>query len=86
MTSKKIELGTIIRTVVLALALINQVLTMSGHSPIPISDEQVTEVITLVATIGAAVWSWWKNNSYTQAAITGDETMKEIKQENKEQK
>ena len=37
MTSKKIELGTIIRTVVLALALINQVLTMSGHSPIPVS-------------------------------------------------
>ena len=75
MTSKKIELGTIIRTVVLALALINQVLTMSGHSPIPISDEQVTEVITLVATIGAAVWSWWKNNSVTQAAIEADQVL-----------
>ena len=75
MTSKKIELGTIIRTVVLALALINQVLTMSGHSPIPISDEQVTEVITLVATIGAAVWSWWKNNSFTQAAIEADQVL-----------
>lgn len=75
MTSKKIELGTIIRTVVLALALINQVLTMSGHSPIPISDEQVTEVITLVATIGAAIWSWWKNNSFTQAAIEADQVL-----------
>lgn len=69
---KKIELGTIIRTVVLVLALINQGLTMSGHSPIPISDDQVTEVITLMATIGSAVWAWWKNNSFTQKAIEAD--------------
>ena len=34
---KKIEAGTIVRTIILALALINQVLVMSGHSVIPVS-------------------------------------------------
>ena len=37
----KIDAGTIIRTVILALALINQILTASGHAIIPISDETI---------------------------------------------
>ena len=61
----KIKTDTIIRTVVLALALINQILTSTGHSVIPITDDQVTELITLAFTIGTSVWAWWKNNSFT---------------------
>lgn len=76
---KKIKLDTIIRTVCLVLALVNQGLTMAGHSLLPITDEQVTELITLVCTIVASVWAWWKNNSFTQAAITADEIMHDIK-------
>lgn len=76
---KKIKLDTIIRTVCLALALVNQVLVMKGHSLLPITDEQVNELITLVATIVTAVWAWWKNNSFTQAAIVADEFMHDIK-------
>lgn len=78
---KKIEAGTIVRTIVLVLALINQVLVMSGHSVIPIEDATVEALVTNVATIITALLAWWKNNSFTQAAIAGDETMKEIKQE-----
>ena len=68
----KIETGTIVRTVILAVALINQALTISGHSVIPITDEQITEIITLVITIGASVLAWWKNNSFTKSALVGD--------------
>lgn len=71
---------TIIRTVVLILALINQVLTMTGHSVLPISDEQVSTIITLVLTVGASLWAWWKNNSFTQAAILSDNYMRELKE------
>lgn len=75
----KIKTDTIIRTVVLALALINQVLVTTGHSVIPITDEQVTEIITLAVTVGASLWAWWKNNSFTKHAIAADKYMKDLK-------
>lgn len=72
----KIKTDTIVRTIVLVIALVNQILTSTGRSPIPISDEEVTELISLILTIGASAWAWWKNNSFTQAALRADETMK----------
>lgn len=72
----KIETGTIIRTVILIIALINQALTITGHSVLPISNEQITEFITFVVTAGASLWAWWKNNSFTQKAIKADEYKK----------
>lgn len=79
MSEYKISAGTIARTIVLALALINQCLTMAGISPIPIEDETITTVISTAWTIIAAVWSWWKNNSFTRAALAGDAAKDRIK-------
>lgn len=75
----KISSGTIARTIILALALINQMLTMAGHSPIPIADETVVDLISTVFTMGAALMAWWKNNSFTWAAIKADEKMHQLK-------
>ena len=80
-----ISTDTIIRTIVLVLALINQVLTALGKNPLPFSDDVVYEAVTLAVTIGASAWSWWKNNSFTKAAIEADQYMKDLKTgENKE--
>lgn len=79
---KKVEVGTIIRTICLVLALVNQGLTMAGHAVLPINDEQVNQFVTLIATIVASVWAWWKNNSFTQAALTADEIMHDLKRGN----
>jgi len=76
---KKPTAATIARTVILVVALVNQALTMAGKSILPISDEQITEVISLAFTVVSALIAWWKNNSFTQAAITADETMKTLK-------
>lgn len=80
----KIKKETIIRTVILAIALINQILTVFNISVIPIEDEQVTELISLVFTIGASVWAWWKNNSFTKNAIEADKVLEDLKTKNKE--
>ena len=80
----KVKTDTIIRTIVLVIALVNQILTSTGHSVLPISDDQVNELITLVVTIGASVWAWWKNNSFTKEAIYADKTMREMKGANKQ--
>ena len=68
----KISSGTIARTVVLVLALVNQVLSVLGYKIIPIEDEQVNDFITMLFTIASALAAWWKNNSFTEAAIEGD--------------
>lgn len=75
----KISTETIIRTIVLAIALVNQVLTSMGKNPLPFAEDTIYELVTLLVTIGASAWAWWKNNSFTSAAIKADEYMKEIK-------
>ena len=79
---KKISAETIIRTVVLVITLANQVLTTLGKNPLPFAEEDIYAVLTTAATIGATLWAWWKNNSFTTEAIQADEYMKEIKHEN----
>lgn len=79
MTTNKISAGTIARTIILLLALINQCLSMAGVSPLPIEDEQVETIITTAWTVIAALIAWWKNNSFTQAALAGDALKNEMK-------
>lgn len=57
--------GTLIRTIVLAFALINQFLVSAGLSPIP-GDMGVWEgVIATIFTGVAAAVAWFKNNYIT---------------------
>ena len=76
---KNISKGTIIRTALLLLALVNQVLTICGVSPIPIEDEQLTLLLSTAWTIGQSAWGFWKNNSFTGAAIEADKTLRKLK-------
>ena len=78
---QNVKTDTIVRTIILVVALVNQILTSTGHAVIPVSDEEITQVITLVITIGASVWAWWKNNSFTHPAIKADEILKDLKRE-----
>lgn len=75
----KVSTGTIIRTVVLVIALVNQILTACGINPLPFSDDEIYSGVSAVVTVIAAIVAWWKNNSFTKAAITADETLKEQK-------
>ena len=74
-----IKTDTIIRTVVLILALVNNCLTMAGHSPLPIEEEWVTNLLSMLFTGAASLWAWWKNNSFTPAAIKADQYMNTLK-------
>lgn len=76
---KKVTAGTLARTIVLALALINQCLVMAGVQTLPIQDEQVETLVTTGATVIMAVIAWWKNNSFTQPARVGDQAMREAR-------
>ena len=71
----KIKKGTIIRTVCLIVALSNQVLTVCGKNPLPFSEEEVYEVVSVTITVVTALVAWWKNNSFTKRAIYADEIL-----------
>lgn len=75
----KIKKETIIRTIILAIALINQVLTALGKNPLPFSDDMVYETVSVLFTVGASAWAWWKNNSFTKNAIEADKVLEELK-------
>ena len=46
---------TIIRTVVLAVALINQILAICGKETIPLYESDIAQIVTLVVTIGSTL-------------------------------
>lgn len=75
-----ITAGTIARTIVLILALANQVLAMCGKQVLNIADDDIYQIVSIVFTIGASAVAWWKNNSFSQAAIKADEVMTELKE------
>lgn len=75
----KVKIDTIVRTVLLVVALINQALTLCGKSPLPFADEQIAEVVSFVITGVAALWAWWKNNSFTKNAIEADKVLAQLK-------
>lgn len=70
---RKIKKETIVRTAVLAFALINQTLMIIGYSPLPFTHEGVGQAVSMALTAAASAWAWWKNNSFTQDAIIADE-------------
>lgn len=77
----KVSKGTIIRTIILALTIINSLLSIFGKSPLPIDNATVEQFVSLIFTIIASVVSWYKNNSFTKAAIEADIVMHRLKAE-----
>ncbi|NMK72205.1 phage holin [Staphylococcus capitis] len=71
----KIDTGTIVRTILLILAWVNQILAMNHISPIPVDEMTISTVITGVFSL----WAWWKNNNFTHAAKKGQEKIHEVK-------
>ena len=71
--------GTVVRTILLAVALVNQILTFLGKPLIYIDNAQLSELVALVFSIVTTVVAWWKNNSFTEAARAGDAVMHGIK-------
>lgn len=78
-----ISAGTIARTACLLLALTNQVLSALGKPMLPIESETVEQLVTAGITSIAALIAWWKNNSFTAAALEADKTFDRLKAQGK---
>lgn len=78
-TNRNVSAGTVARTAVLLLALTNQILSACGKPILPIESSTVEQLVTAGITSVAALVSWWKNNSFTQAALAADEVYEQRK-------
>ena len=74
-----ISAGTVARTTALLLALTNQLLSALGKPVLPIESETVEQLVTAGITSIAALVAWWKNNSFTAAALEADKTFDRLK-------
>ena len=72
---KGVTVQTWARTIVLALALISQLLVLLGKRTNAIDVDQWEQYATYALTAISAVWAWWKNNSFTDKAQQGDKLM-----------
>lgn len=66
------------RTIVLFIALINQILAIMGKGQIEIAESDIYQICSLVFTVISTIWAWWKNNSFSLSAQDGDKVMKAL--------
>ena len=75
----KISKGTIVRTIVLALVIINQLLKALNKPIIDFDESTILYWVEFVVEIAVIVVTFWKNNSFSPAAIKADEFLKDLK-------
>ncbi|AWI37868.1 hypothetical protein BA81_12235 [Bacillus safensis FO-36b] len=81
---KNFDKGTVIRTVLLFMALINQTLILFGKPILPISEDQVTSLaetlylaFSMIFTIVTTLVAWFKNNYVTDKGKLQKEVLKQ---------
>ena len=78
-TTRAVSAATIARTAVLALALINQILSAAGKPLLPIESAQLEQLISTGFTTVSALVNWWFNNSFTKEALAADAEFERLK-------
>ena len=81
---KKIDLNgvtadTIARMIFLLVSMINGAAAIFGFTKLDIDENTIYTVVTGVSVIVSAVIGFWKNNSFTSAAIEGDNLKNALK-------
>lgn len=76
---KNVSVDTWARTICFGLALINQILALAGKGQIEFVENDIYQIVTLLATLVTGIAAWWKNNSFTTAAQVGDKAMADYK-------
>lgn len=79
-----ISIGTYVRYILMALTIINTILTRFGITPLPVEEDQVYQVVSDVITIIILIVNTYKNNSTSPEAIKADAYLQNLKGNNVE--
>lgn len=76
----KISKGTIVRTILILLVLVNIVLKKCGIDVIPVDENVVLEFVETAIEIAVLAVGFWKNNSFSKKAIKADAFLKQLRE------
>lgn len=76
----KISKGTIVRTVLLIIVILNMLLTKFGIDVINVSENEILVAVEYIIEIAVIIVAWWKNNSFSEKAIKADEFLQTLRE------
>ncbi len=82
MNIPKVSVGSYVRLALLLISVLNLALRSFGADTLPADNEGVEDFVSVAFTAASALAAYWKNNSFTSAAIAADETLKELSGKN----
>ncbi|MBM6846090.1 phage holin [Bacillus sp. C1(2022)] len=81
---KNLDKGTVVRTVLLFIALVNQTLIVFGKPVLPISEDQINTLADALYLAGSTIFTivttlvaWYKNNYVTNKGKQQKEVLKQ---------
>lgn len=80
MKELKISKGTIVRTIMLIIVVVNMILQHFGIDIIKVDESQVLSFVEIVLELAVIITTFWKNNSFTDKAIQADNFLKTLKE------
>ncbi|MBR4765604.1 MAG: hypothetical protein IK085_02440 [Clostridia bacterium] len=75
----QVPLATWVRLVFLALSIANLALRSLGFDTMRFSDSEVSSAVSIALAAVSALAAYWKNNSFTSAALEADRVLAEMK-------
>lgn len=63
---------TLVRTIMLLIGVINTFCVLIGWNPLDLNESIVYETVSAIYMVVVTAWSWWKNNSFSHAAVSAD--------------
>ena len=79
-SNMKITKGTILRTIMLLIVIINMILKKLGIDALNIEEGTVSAFIETAIEISVIAVSFWKNNSFSKNALRADKFLKDLKE------
>lgn len=76
----KISKGTIVRTVMIFIVIINVILKQFGIKVLPVDQSAVAGIVESLISIAAIISAWWYNNSFSKKAKRADQFFKQLKE------
>lgn len=68
----KVTKGTVVRTILTVVVIINIILKALGIHPVEIDGASLNNLIESLVSIGVIILGFWKNNSFTDKAKAAD--------------
>lgn len=77
----KISKGTIVRTIMLVIVIVNIILQHFGIDIIKVNESEIASAVEILLELAVIIVTFWKNNSFSKEAIKADEFLRTLKGE-----